>query len=316
MPHSKDPSLVGPIVTPEVLTDDAGYLIPTEKDLPSRMDDLSWSDAGEFMAEAASAIPVAGSLIKRIVEFGGGLGSYSKEERLKTLQWRWLLTQIDKLQEKINILLKTLPEDQKPEPADVAAVITAIIQASEKTADYRKRRLLKNALVNSFDAEQYQAGLALRFIAFLEELQYGDVDVLGRISRAEEAVSNTNFQIKLEKENPYRPSISEREREQIAKAKLIFEEGDLTASSLFVHHLSILEKNGLVFVEDYSSMSHLPEPIRRILSWRDYLLQENLSSLSGGSYTRVPQVADIGKEFIRFVQEPDSDVQSSTPELR
>jgi hypothetical protein len=288
-------------IQPEVMPADSVISIPTEKDLSPRLKDLSWQDAAEFVAEAASAIPFAGPAIKRFMEVGGALGSYSNEERLKSLQWKWLLTQIEEIQGKINVLLKVLPDDERPEPADFAAVVTAIIQVSEKTADFRKRRLLKNALVNAFDVEQYKSGLVLRLIALLQDLEYGDMEVLGKILNAEEAISEENFQEKLEAETPSKPSISEREREQIAKAKLIFSEQDLTVTSMFLHHLDILEKNGLVIVEDYSSQRHLPELARRTISWGEYLLQENLSALSGGQYTRVPQVTEIGKRLVRFV---------------
>lgn len=53
-----------------------------------------------------------------------------------------------------------------------------------------KRKLLKNAVVNAFDIEQYQAGLTLRLFSILEDVEYGDIVTLRKIS---EATSDVNF---------------------------------------------------------------------------------------------------------------------------
>lgn len=158
----------------------------TESDVGSHFKDMSWRDGAEVLADAADFIPGLGSLIKASV----GLGDYSPEARLKEKQFKWVIQKVAEISHKIDILLQKLPPDEQIEAADVAAIINATMKASEKTADAKKRKLLKNAVVNAFDIEQYQAGLTLRLFSILEDVEYGDIVTLRQIS---EATSDVKF---------------------------------------------------------------------------------------------------------------------------
>jgi hypothetical protein len=116
-----------------------------------------------------------------MVLVGLGLGKYSPDERLKDKQFKWVVSEIEKISHKINILIQKLPPDEQIEAADVAAIINAAMKASEKTADAKKRKLLKNAVVNAFDIEQYQEGMTLRLFSIFEDVEYGDVEMLHRV---------------------------------------------------------------------------------------------------------------------------------------
>lgn len=125
----------------------------------------------EILAEvgklAASSIPGFG----KVVDFVLGTGDFFDDNRLKEKQFKWMLEEIRKISHKIDRLIAELPEDQQPEPADVAAIMEAAMKVSRKTAGFNKRKLLKNALVNSFDLEQYKRGLMLRLFSILENVE-------------------------------------------------------------------------------------------------------------------------------------------------
>jgi|GEM_PF-4808951 len=287
------------VVTPEILpTHPTKEQIPANVDLPSHWHDLTWKDSAEFLAEAASAVPLAGPAIKKGVEIALGLGQYDREERLQALQWRWLLEKIPAIEQKIDVLLKHLPSDKQPEAADVAAVFGAVIQASKKTADVNKRRLLKNALINAFDPEQYQAGLTLRLISILEDLEYGDVELLGKISKAEQSGFN-EMSADLEK-------VSVEHKKQVAKAQLIFGEDALSLTSIVLHHLNVLEKYNLVIIEDYSREREFAEITRRVRSWERVLAQRDPYYLIQGEYTRLPDVTQLGHRLLQLIMEESS----------
>ena len=150
---------------------------PTKSNLSSHYKDMSWRNGAEILANAADFIPGLGTAIKA----GVGLGDYSPDARLKEKQFKWAVEEIAKISHKIDILLQKLPPDEQIEAADVAAIINAAMKASEKTADAKKRKLLKNAVVNAFDVEQYQEGLTLRLFKILEQVEYGDVEVLKQV---------------------------------------------------------------------------------------------------------------------------------------
>lgn len=63
-------------------------------------------------------------------------------------------------------------------PSDLAALVDASSKVWKRNADARKRKLLRNALLNAFDPKQYAEGLTLRLLGILEDLEYGDVWVL------------------------------------------------------------------------------------------------------------------------------------------
>jgi hypothetical protein len=173
-------------ITPEIVVmDNAVISYPLDKSqLNSHLKELTWRDGAEILADAANLIPGLGNAIKAIV----GLDKYSPQERIKDRQFQWVLEQISKISGKLDKLLAELPLEEQPEPADVAAIIEAAMEASRKTAGAEKRQLLKNAVVNSFNPAQYQTGLTLRFFSILQDVEYGDVELLRRIASASNAV--------------------------------------------------------------------------------------------------------------------------------
>jgi hypothetical protein len=198
---------------------------PTESDLGSHLDEkASWRDAAEVILSAADIIPFpgVGAAIKAVVSLSLGLGKYSSDERLKDKQFKWVVSEIGKISPKIDILIQKLPPDEQIEAADVAAIINAAMKASEKTADAKKRKLLKNAVVNAFDIKQYQEGLTLRLFSILESVEYGDVEILRKI---------------------YQKNIKEPNGIQIGTLKSNSSSG---IGDILFHHLEILEEQKLI----------------------------------------------------------------------
>ena len=191
---------------------------PTKSDVGSHLKDMSWRDGAEVLADAADFIPGLGSLIKASV----GLGDYSPEARLKERQFKWVIQKVGEISHKIDILIQKLPPDEQIEAADVAAIINAAMKASEKTADAKKRKLLKNAVVNAFDIEQYQEGMTLRLLSILENVEYGDVEML---------------------RNVYLKNVKETSGTQIKTLKSNASSG---VGDILFHHLKILEDQDLI----------------------------------------------------------------------
>ncbi len=155
---------------------------PTNKsELDSRFKELGRQDGKEIVAAAGKllVIPIPG--LGKVIDIALGTGEYSDNNRLQEKQFKWMLEEIYNISCKINCLMNQLSDDEKPEPADVAAIMEAAMKVSRKTAGSNKRKLLKNALVNSFDLEQYQKGLMLRLFSILENVEYGDVELLRKI---------------------------------------------------------------------------------------------------------------------------------------
>ncbi len=282
---------------------------PDESTLTSHLQDFKWNDAGEFLAEAASGVPFAGPAIKRFMEAGLGLGQYSPEERLQALQWKWLLEQIPDIQKKLSLLLEEgIPEDEQPEPADVAAVINAVLQASKTTADSKKRRLLKNALVNAFDLEQYQLGLTIRLIKIIEELEYGDIDLLGRIYKSEVDSSYIRRQ-----KYPYSDW-----KQEVNKAKLLIDPKEINLYDLFFTHLESLKNFDLVVIPSVeSNVDARSERLKYVDSWRLFFDEQadkrfySIGASEDGSEMQfirtddmaflLPRVTELGERLISFV---------------
>lgn len=195
-------------------TDQSDNNAPVESDLGSPLKDLTWRDGAEILADAANLIPLAGPMLATASKKVCGLGEHSPKERLKEKQFEWLIAQVSEILKKLDVLAK-LPKDERPEAADVAATIEAALEVSRKTADAKKRRLLRNAIVNAFDVEQYQTGLTLRLFSILQEVEYGEVELLRRIADASDAVGIKSLE-------PYNPA------------------------ALTYHHLEILGKQNLV----------------------------------------------------------------------
>jgi hypothetical protein len=189
---------------------------PTESQVNSHLKEMNWRDGAEILAEAANSIPGLGQFIKAIV----GLGKYSPEERLKDKQFKWVLEQVPEISNKLDALLTQLPLEDRPEPADVAAIINAAMEVSQKTAGSKKRQLLKNAVVNSFSIAQYQEGLTLRLFSILQDVEYGDCELLKQIAT---------------ESNP-----------------LIVKSLATSDNSLTYHHLDVIYKLGLVLVWNHN----------------------------------------------------------------
>ncbi|MBE9067356.1 hypothetical protein IQ260_11885 [Leptolyngbya cf. ectocarpi LEGE 11479] len=291
-------------VHPEVLPPESDQThVPTAQDLPSHYRNLDWQDGAEFIAEGASGVPFAGPAIKRFIEISTGVGQYRQENRLEDLNWKWLLDQIPILQEKINILLSHLPKEDKPAPADFAAIVKAVLQASEKTADSRKRRLLKNALTSAFNLEQYSNGLTLRLISILEGLEYGDIELLNRISQAEQRVLSSSLDedeigvIETFRNQP----ISKLDKQQIFKSQIVLgNDFELSSTSIVFHHLDVLEKYGLIAIDDYSAMSQITGTLRKVLAWQK-LINKQADQLRGSSYVQMPQITSLGQQMLELI---------------
>lgn len=197
----------------EVLNNDS-KTYPDESDLGSHLNELDWRVGAEIVVDGANLIPGIGASVARTIKAFVGLGEYSPKKFIKDRQFEWLLDTIVTISEKIDRLLKELPVEEQPKPADVASIMEAAIEASRKTADAKKRKLLQNAVVNTFNLEQYQTGLTLRFFSILQDVEYGDVFLLRNLANQSE-----NIQI-------------------ISLSKNRF--------ALVYHHLDVLHKQGLV----------------------------------------------------------------------
>lgn len=99
-------------------------------------------------------------------------------ERLQKNQFKWLLKTVEATSAKLDYLIDNLPPEQQPEAADIAAHLEAAMKVSTKTGSYKKRKLLKNALINSFDPKLYEEGMSIRLFSILEKVEYGEVEML------------------------------------------------------------------------------------------------------------------------------------------
>lgn len=75
-----------------------------------------------------------------------------------------------------------VPEEERPTPSDIGAVLLEASKVYRGTVGREKRRLLRNAIVNAFDREQYEAGITRRLLRVLDDLEYGDVRFLADLS--------------------------------------------------------------------------------------------------------------------------------------
>ena len=171
-------------LTPEVLNPEKTSY-PIESDLEPYWKGFTLHDAGEILAEATGAIFPGG---EKLMKAALGLGEYSPKERVKEEQFKWLLEVAAQMKEQLVILNEELPPNQQPEASDIAAILEAAMDASRKTADFKKRRLLKAAVVNSFNPKIYQAGLRLRLFSILNNVEYGDVELLYNLSQQGDTV--------------------------------------------------------------------------------------------------------------------------------
>jgi hypothetical protein len=197
------------------MTDLEIYKIPTTEDVPPL--DEHKLDSRELWS--AAIYQFAGRFVGSIYDNAMGTGEHSPQKVLHSLQFNWLLEQIPSIQNKLDILLKSLPAEEHPIPSDISALFESADRVSRKTADSRKRKLLKLALVNAFDKKLYNEGITLRLMEILENLFYGDIQFLNRL--------------KCESKNSYAETH-------------YFQE---TLNDQELHHLEMLEKESLVRVE-------------------------------------------------------------------
>ena len=186
----------------------------------------------ELVARDASRAEIVSEVLTSLVrDFGGETaasvlgrllhaGRYGREAAAKTVEWRWAIDTLSRVERKLDELREALPPDQHPSAEDVAATLRSIEEVSRKTADAKKRRLLRNALVNAFDPDLYKQGLTRRLLRILEDLEYGEVALLARIPK-----------------DPW------------TQVHVLLEKADravATASTLNGHHLQTLIAKGLV----------------------------------------------------------------------
>ena len=128
--------------------------------------------------EAGFAVLPYGAAFKAIL--GPSLKTADRRlaEEMPRIRMEWLLESVGSMQDQLKQLMEALPEPDRPRPADFVAFIEAADRVSRKTADSKKRRLLRNALVNAWNPELYEDGLSLRLLSLLEALEYGDICVL------------------------------------------------------------------------------------------------------------------------------------------
>jgi hypothetical protein len=80
---------------------------------------------------------------------------------------------------------RAIPEQERPRPSDISAVLEAVQRVYRRTADRKKREVLRQAVINAFDPALYAEGLTLRLLRIVEELEYGDVAMLRRLAEAD-----------------------------------------------------------------------------------------------------------------------------------
>lgn len=288
-------------ITPDVLPPERdSRKVPTTDDLPPSPD-FSWKDGKEVLVEALGRFSPE---LQKYASIKLEIGDYSQESRLQVLQWKWLLEQTVEIRDKLDELLTKLSDEEKPEPADIAAIVQAVTEASEKTADYKKRRLLKNALVNAFDIEQYKNGMTLRLISILKKLEYGDVAMLGNIYKADKmlekcSVSSLTERLDIKQTrmvNEQEELITEATIKTFVKARLIFGRKKLSVLSKKIHHLEVLRDCNLVIL-GLSSKDEIHELAH---NW-NLLIWQN----EHGRTKRPPQITELGHEFIRLVLSED-----------
>ncbi len=130
------------------------------------------------VVDAAFALMPGGQAFKHLT------GSYfeTPDRRLARahgrLEFEWLLDDVAEIKERVKRLCEERKPEEQPTAADIGSLLEAANRVSRKTADDRKRRLLRRAVLNAFDSDLYEQGLNLRLLRILEDLEYGDVVLL------------------------------------------------------------------------------------------------------------------------------------------
>lgn len=264
----------------------------------------------DLLLEAISMEPHIGPVLKKLIEQITKRGEYSQSEKNKEMQWSWLLHSVAGMSASIEILIKDLEQQSEwPTPDDISSILSAANRISKKTADAKKRRLLQQAIVNAFDSELYRQGIVLRLMKLLEDLQYGEIELLERILSAE-ADADREFGIfKHSKSSTGRESKINQAIIEARKAKVIFKGHSISADSLLLDHLETLEDFGLIYFND-ESVTVPNERVRRILiathlsKIKEYELDSN-TTLNTINIFRNPQITELGFSMLNLLKKDE-----------
>lgn len=141
-------------------------------DLVAKGVDLATSSPlGSAIQGIAGAFTERGKLIRYDQKMAGTyLGAIF--ESLSTVEG--IATNITRLREQLD-------QAEWPRPEEVAATFRALEEVAKKTTNAKKREILRHAAINAFDPSFYEEGLVRRFITAIEDLEYGDVELLRRM---------------------------------------------------------------------------------------------------------------------------------------
>jgi hypothetical protein len=109
----------------------------------------------------------------------------SMEEALEEDAWEFVNEAATHVHQVMNSW-EGVPEDERPKPAEIGAILHEAVKAARGAVNGKKRRLLRNAVVNAFSRQAYEDGFARRLFRILDELEYGDVHVLQELAKIEE----------------------------------------------------------------------------------------------------------------------------------
>jgi hypothetical protein len=138
----------------------------------------------DVLVEGAFSLVPGGSVVHKLISGRIRSEEAKLEDAQAKFEWEWLLDDIGEIRKNVARLVIACDEDERPRAADIAAILEAARHASTRTADPKKRRLLRRALVNAFDPALYREGLILRVLGCLEHLEYQDVAILRRVVEA------------------------------------------------------------------------------------------------------------------------------------
>lgn len=145
------------------------------REMPTKPDKVPIDQqAKNLIVSGAKCVPGAGNILGEMASQVLKVGEYSPEQRLRNLQFGWLLEVLPPILERIERLID---EGVHVESPDIGAIFEAALDASRKTTG-KKRKYLKNALENAFSLKVYEEGQVLRFFKMLGMLEYGDIFAL------------------------------------------------------------------------------------------------------------------------------------------
>lgn len=143
----------------------------------------------------AKEVPVLGTAVKLTIAVRDGFLA-SGDKRLDD----WVREEVRE------VVLRQFPEAVKriealesagagPKVSDFVHVANAFARAWTTSADSKKRKLLEDAFVRSFDRELYESGLLNALWDRLDRLAYGDLQLLARLAEVavEDEASDQSF---------------------------------------------------------------------------------------------------------------------------